>query len=71
MENRKKTNLPSVPLIGPRPWMLNNSKRIFNEYLPVNVNFGNCTVKLNVKLGISALQNESWKTTKVKCECKF
>lgn len=35
--------------------MLNSNSRIFNEYLPVNVSFGKCTVKLNCKFWISAL----------------
>lgn len=49
--------------------MLNSNSRIFNEYLPVNVSFGKCTVKLNCKFWISALcdwkknwgnSHESW-----------
>lgn len=52
----KIPNSPNVPLIGPFPWMFNKSRRIFNEYLPVNVSFGNWTVKLNRKFGISVLK---------------
>lgn len=44
-----------MPLRSPRPCIFSNNRRIFSEYLPVKLIFGNITVKLKLNLGISAL----------------
>lgn len=51
-------HLPRVPRTSPRPWIFNNNRCIFNEYFPVKLIFGNITVKLKLKFGISALERD-------------